>query len=318
MIYDNIDFFNCSEIKSDGTLLRFTEELILGLGYKEHQRGRFYGYRSIGVELRFKTKSKFFDLSLEAYKENCKVYVFYGDYMDKAYTLEHGKVTTLHIEVPEKIVSNKDRLPRGGFSNELIRIVIGYPGYVKYKGINFFNNDVFLPEKSDIPSKSLVIYGSSISHGSESLEYINSYPFILSRLLNINVYNKAIPGSCLAEKQMIDYVRDIKADIYFVEFGINALRLYSKEEYISYLNYIVENINNLKFTSVFMCGAMLEEDIAKTRFNEFREYAKNIDGFIDPDILLNRFEALTTDLLHPSDFGQMLIALNLSRFLQEL
>ena len=67
-----------------------------------------------------------------------------------------------------------------------------------------------------------------------------------------------------------------------------------------------------------MCGAMLEEDIAKTLFNEFREYAKNIDGFIDPDILLNRFEALTTDLLHPSDFGQMLIALNLSRFLQEL
>lgn len=314
MIHDNIEFFNCCEIKSDGTILRFKEDLILGLGYKEHQRGRFYGYRSIGVELRFKTNAKFFDISLEAYKEDCRVYVFYGDYMDKSYTLEHGKVTTLHIEIPEKMINNFHRLPKGGFANDLIRVIIGYPGYIKYKGINTFGNDILVPNEDDVPKKSLVIYGSSISHGSEALEYVNSYSFILSRILNINIYNKAIPGSCLAEKDMIDYVASIPADNYFVEFGINVLRQYSLEEYINHLNYIVNKIKNLKFTSVFMCGAMLEEDIAKTRFDEFREYAKNVEGFIDPDNILTRFEALTTDLLHPSDFGQMLIAINLSKY----
>lgn len=313
MIYKNIDFFNIEEIKDDGTLLRFKEDLILNLGYKSHQRGRFYGYRAIGSELRFKISSSFFDITLEAYKEDCKIYIFYGDYMDKAYTIEKNKVTTIHIEKPDKMV-NVD-LPRGGFNNDVVRIIIGYPGYIKFKAVNSFGNEIMLPNENDVPNESLVIYGSSISHGSESIEYINSYAFILSRLLNINVYNKAIPGSCLAEEKMIDYISKINTDKYFVEFGVNTLRLFNKEEYEKRLDYIIDKLPNLSFTSIFMCGSMLEKDIAGQNFYEFREIAKKKIGFIDPKCLFPRFEALTTDLLHPSDFGQMLIACNLSKFL---
>lgn len=59
MIKDNIEFFNLEEIKKDGTLIRFKEDLILNLGCETHKRDRFYGYRAIGGELRFKTSSKF-------------------------------------------------------------------------------------------------------------------------------------------------------------------------------------------------------------------------------------------------------------------
>lgn len=309
MIFNNIDFFNIEEIKEDGTLLRFKEDLILNLGYYTHQRGRFYGYRAIGSELRFKTPSAFFDVTFEAYKEDCKIYIFYGDYMDKSYDIKKNMITTLHIERPEKM--NNPNLPRGAFDNNVIRIVIGYPGYIKFKELNTFGNDIILPSINDVPSKSLVIYGSSISHGSESLEYINSYAFILSRLLNINIYNKAIPGSCLAEKQMVDYISSLKADRFFIEFGINTLRLFEKDEYEKRLDYIINKIPNLLFTSIFKCGSFLDNDILGSKFNEFRNIAQTKSGFINPDLLFPRFEALSTDLLHPSDFGQMLIAYNL-------
>ncbi len=39
-------------------------------------------------------------------------------------------------------------------------------------------------------------FDSSISHGSQALDYIDSYAFLLSRLLNINVLNKSLPSSC--------------------------------------------------------------------------------------------------------------------------
>lgn len=38
--------------------------------------------------------------------------MFYGDYMDKAYTLKEGVISTLHIEIPEKIYLNYDVLPK--------------------------------------------------------------------------------------------------------------------------------------------------------------------------------------------------------------
>lgn len=83
------------------------------------------------------------------------------------------------------------------------------------------------PSEGDMHAKTLLIYGSSISHGSEALEYIDSYAIILSRILNINVLNKSIPSSCQAEKQMIDYLNTIKRDTTFIEFGVNIIGLFS-------------------------------------------------------------------------------------------
>lgn len=320
MIKDNIYFHNVEEITNDGKILRFKEELINSLGCAAHKRGRFYAYRAIGTELRFMTKSKFFDITLLSNKEDCRVYIFYGDYMDKAYTLKEGVITTLHIEVPQNIYNNYDSLPKKNFNPRVIRIIIGYPGYVSYLGINTFGEDIQLPNDDDMPKKKLLIYGSSISHGSECLEYINSYAFLLSRMLEIDVLNKSIPGSCQAEYHMSDYLSTIKCDQAFIEFGVNVLSLYDIDDYKSHLDYLLNKLKtNIYLTSVLDNGNILNSESKEfENMKLFREYVKTLKNvnYIDYQELLPDFSSLTTDFLHPSDYGQLLIALGIKKYIE--
>lgn len=318
MHFDEIEFFNVEEINSKGNILRFKEKLIQNLGNEVHQRGRFYGYRSIGSELRFVTESSFFDLKLRSDKENSKVYVFFGDFMFNSYELKEGVITNLHVEIPDKFLKYRERITNYTFHPKVIRIVIGYSGYVSYIGLNTYT-DRRPPYDYELPKKRMLLYGSSISHGSEALEYINSYAFILSRLLKIDILNKSIPGSCQAEKEICTYFKDISCDVAFVEFGVNVLGLYTLEEYKTHLNNLLSSIptENLFFTSVLDNGNLFEPDSkVYKKMMEFREYANSIEKYhyIDPTYLLNDFSDLTADFLHPSDFGQMQIALKLESF----
>lgn len=313
MIHNNIDFFNVEEILPNGQLLRFPLSLINGLGYENHKRGRFYGYRAIGSELRFKTNSPFFDITLKSIKEDCSVHIFFGDYSFKRYVLKEGVEQTLHIEIPDNILNNYDKLDRLGFNPRVIRIVIGYPGYVAYLGLNTFGYDVITPSDDDVPNKTLLIYGSSISHGSEALDYINSYAFILSRHLNVNVLNKAIPGSCLGEYQMIDYLKGINNNGVLVEFGVNTLRLFSVEEYNKRLEYIADNLSgNLYLTSVLENGNRINDKVIYEKMLEYKNCLEKINKtgieIINPNSIIDSLSYLTFDLLHPSEFGQLKIA----------
>lgn len=314
MIYDNIEFFNVEEINNKGNILRFKEDLILSLGCQKHNRGRFYAYRAIGCELRFVTDSKFFDLKLRSDKENSKVYIFFGDYMFNSYELKEGIVTNIHVEIPEKIYQNYDKLNKV-FNSRVVRVIIGYPGYVSYIGLNTYS-DRRPPKLDEIPQKTMLIYGSSISHGSEALEYINSYAFILSRMLGVNVINKSIPGSCQAEYIMSDYLSTINSDYAFIEFGVNVLSLYSTNEYKNHLDYLLDKINTKKllYTGVFKNSHILNTDSdSYKQMILFNDYCKSLNKYhyINPDILIQDLSVLTADLLHPSDFGQMQIAINL-------
>ncbi|MDE7385231.1 MAG: hypothetical protein K2M84_05690 [Anaeroplasmataceae bacterium] len=321
MIYDDIEFFNVEEINKQGNILRFKEDLIQSLGNSAHTRGRFYGYRAIGVELRFVMNSSFFDLKLRSDKEESKVYVFFGDYMGQAYTLKEGVITNLHIEIPEKFLKYRDVIKEYTYHPRMVRIVIGYSGYVSYIGLNTYGNRR-PPLKEELPRKSLLLYGSSISHGSEALEYINSYAFILSRLLKMNVINKSIPGSCQAEEIMCKYLKEIPCDVAFTEFGVNVLGLYSLEDYQKHLDMLLNSFQTKQvyFTSVLDNGNLLEpESLAYKRMMDFRAYAESIrkHTYIPPQELLDDFSSLTADFLHPSDYGQMQIALNFYHRLKE-
>lgn len=314
MIYDNIEFFNVEEINENRNILRFKENLILNLGCQAHQRGRFYGYRAIGCELRFLTESKFFDLKLRSDKEDCKVHIFFGDYMFNTYLLNEGIITNIHVEIPDKIYENYDKLNRS-FNSRVIRVVIGYPGYVSYISLNTYANRR-PPKFDEIPPKTILVYGSSISHGSEALEYINSYPFLLSRMLGMNVINKAIPGSCQAEYIMSDYLATLKTDFAFIEFGVNVLSLYTIDEYKKHLDYLLNKINsnNIFYTGVFKNYHILNtESYNYKQMVLFNNYCKNINkyNYINPDFLVKDIDVLTSDLLHPSDYGQIQIAINL-------
>ncbi len=280
-------------------------------------KGRFYGYRAIGSELRFKTSAKFFDITFESVKESAAIYLFFGDYMDKKYIMPSNQTITLHIEINEKFLKYSSALPKSSFSPKVIRFVIGYSEYIKFKGINTFGHEIMSPNSNKIPNKTLLIYGSSISHGGQALDYIDSYAFLLSRLLNINVLNKSIPGSCQAESIMIDYLKSIQSSATFALFGVNILNLYDINEYKEHIKYIIDNLTyNLYLTSILNNHYLLDKE-EQSKLIKFRDIAKNIGfaNYIEPSNLVD-MTSLTTDLLHPSNYGQLQIALALKEIIK--
>lgn len=323
-MFKNIDFFNIDHLEAFGDsykLERFPKELEENLGCEVHKRGRFYSHRAIGSEIRFKCAAPFFDITIGSYKEETSLYIFFGDYFFKKIILEEGTMKTYHIEIPEKM--KLKNLPRGDFSNDVIRILIGFSGYVLFKGVETFGFEIVKPSLDDYPKKKLLIYGSSISHGSEALEYVTTAPFLLSHMLHADVINKSIPGSCQAEEKMVKYLSTLDYDTAFVEYGVNVLSLYNTNEYKTHLDYILKYLINrpLYLTSIYDNGRLLDE--ASKEYQNLIEFRQIISAVkqlnvevINPADILSKLNYLTCDLLHPSDMGQIEIAMNLSKIIK--
>ncbi len=313
MIKDQIEFFNVEEIGPEGQLWRFPKKLMDRLGDENHDRGRFYSERAIGVELRFRFDGTYFDIRFSSAKEPTEITLFFGDYQHRRLLVPADTETTFHIELPEKYFQLTD----GAFSKEVIRFVIGYSGYVSFKGIETFGHTVSLPRRTDLPSQTLLIYGSSISHGSECAQYIHSYPFLLSQFGKVNVLNKAIPGGCQAEYIMSDYLKTLSYDLAFVEFGVNVLGLYDAFRYRSHFEYLLKQFREkpLFYTGVLKNGNEQTDGVLHQRITEFQRIAEQLEfpNYIPPEELLDDFTFLTTDLVHPSDFGQLQIAIRLAK-----
>lgn len=313
LILNDIWFYNVDNLeeKNGGYILnRFPQKLMDNLGVSIHTRGRFYSRRAIGSEIRFKTKAPFFDLCLESIKEDLSIHIFIGDFSYKKIIIKDSRTNNIHIEIPEKFLHNREKVEYT-YSPYLIRVVIGFPGYVCFKSLDTFGYPLLPITENDHPNKTVVIYGSSISHGSEAIDYINSSAFIFSRLTGYEVLNKAIPGSCQGEKIMIDYLKTLEPDAYFIEFGVNVLGLFTIDEFKKRVDYIVQELSgNLYLTSIYDNSGILEEN---AKINSFRNYIGSMNKkgvkIIPPDVI--KMTDLTTDLLHPSEFGQMKIALRL-------
>jgi len=66
--------------------------------------------------------------------------------------------------------------------------------------------DVRPPKKSETPRKTLLTYGSSITHGSNSLAAPNNWTSLVAHHLNTDLRNLGFAGSCCMEPEMIEYI----------------------------------------------------------------------------------------------------------------
>lgn len=70
--------------------------------------------------------------------------------------------------------------------------------------------------------KPIVCYGSSITHGTDAVRPGLTYPHMLSRALNLNVYNLGFSGSCKGERRMAEYIADMDMSAFILDYDHNA------------------------------------------------------------------------------------------------
>ena len=140
----------------------------------------------------------------------------------------------------------------------------------------------------------------------------------------MDVLNLGMSGSCFAEPEMIDFVAKAGGDAVFLELGANMLSSVPVEEYERRVTNALERVARGHAGVPVLATALYPSRYVG---EAYRAYEKALSGAVArlalPNLfyeeaweLLPDFTGLTTDGLHPSDWGHMLIGENLAARIQ--
>lgn len=327
MIFDQILFHNVEELEEmeKGYLLRRVCKKVRDGISDGVQNNRF----ATGVELRFRMTDGAVDLTLssELVAESATVHIFFGSFQGggeySSKNVGPGN-TTIHIEYPtgmEKLrqLAEEYHLP---YDPEVVRVVMPYTPcyYVGVKG------KVEPPRSGDLPEKTYLAYGSSITHGSLGLIQPDSYAFRIAQQLGTDYLNLGFAGCALMEEEMAEYLISRKDwDFASVEMGINAvgekrrLELAEFERRIDRFTQILAADPRPVFaTSIFVFnGEDAEQELAEKMRRIVRRYAAERLIFTDGLQLLGDPTLISADCTHPSVRGIEQIAVRWGHIMQE-
>lgn len=342
MIYDNIEFYNVMELEKTETmaglkLQRFPKEIRDNLGYKDRKKGRIVSQTSTGCEIRFVTETKNIRLYLSSLNGNGEVLVFNGNFFHGKYTLNSGVVTTLNLEENERFEELKPEVFKGyPFSRKVWRIFMSRGFTAVYHGIDAYGEALRPPMEDEVPKLRWFAYGSSITHGSVATSHNNSYIEQAARRLGVDVLCNGLSGACMCEKIIADYIADREDwDFATLELGVNMRVPFTSEEFEIYARYLIKKVveSNPKkpvvIITIYPNRAVYfknQDDISHIRNREFNEILKKIYDEINADNLyliegkdiLTDFSGLSSDLIHPSDYGHILMGQNLADKLKDI
>ena len=311
MIFDNILFHNVEEMEHTGKgylLRRVCHE-----ARNKISEGVQDNCFSTGVELRFKMINGSADIILRSdmVAESSTVHIFFGSFQGGwEYSSKNisDVNTRIHIEYPETIkklqqITDENQLP---FNPLIVRVIMPYTPcyYVEISG------EVEPPEENDLPKKTYLAYGSSITHGSLGLIQPNSYPFRIAQKLKTDYINMGFAGCAFMEEEMAHYLVSRKDwDFASVEMGINAIEevrehgLSEFEKKIDRFTQILSEDSRPVFaTSIFRFNGENQE-LAEQMRSVVQKYSTKRLIFADGLDLLNEAALISADCTHPSIGG---------------
>lgn len=305
MIFQNIEFHNVEEIVpyEDGWKLLRAPGFVRQAGGERLQNSSGYG---TGVELRFCILGEYAEIRLRTVPiaEGQMAFVYYGSiqggWQQSSYVITERE-TVIRIPRPGnmeglKTITANANLP---FSPEVVRLVLPY-------GNNIFlgaSGDICPPDASLLPKKTLLSYGSSITHGSLALVAPYAYPFRIAQKLRMDSLNKGFAGTCLCEREMAEWFvsrKDWHAAT--LEMGINMVGMEAAEferRIDEFTAIMAEDGRPVFATSIFTPAFDTEKHRLFRRI--VRKYAEpRLHHFVDGLELLDRPEFISQDGVHPS------------------
>lgn len=232
MKYKNIEIHNIGEIipgEAEGSIswLRVPSEVRDSL---ESEQGKNMCCGATGVELRFIMKSDTVSIRMRTPSGKGVFHVYRGSIQGGWEDHEVDKITTPEFEdFVIKKSENPDMLERitnnfnYPFSPEVIRVVMDRGVFEIIDIIG----DVEPPKAEQLPKKTLLAYGSSITHGSNSIDMSHSWVSVLAHNLKMDCINLGMAGSCRMEPEMVEYIaskgENGEWNMALLELGINVL-----------------------------------------------------------------------------------------------
>ena len=334
MIDQNVEFYNVDRLERVPEmpglkLCRFPEVFSKQLGTVQNRNGRFRAERPHGCEIRFVTEAVYFDLALTAVEHDIEVCIYCGDYLHRKEILKAGVCTVLHVESsPVLSLVEPEQMERRRFDFQVWRIQFGLNGYVYFHYLNTFGDSCRPPVAGEKPDTVWLAYGSSITCGSAAGVYSNAYINQAAELLGYDVLNKGLSGSCYCEDFVADYLAAAECDVLTLELGVNMAPVFEDAEMERRMAYLTERLlaspaREIFIIDMFPNKGLIYRDREAAYYRHYRSFKEIVSRqaqecadtrirLIRGEDVLTRLDYLSTDLLHPSDFGHIQMGRNLA------
>jgi len=336
MIYKNVEIHNIGalldgEEKGCVKWLRVPENVYESLATDQ---GKRMSENMTGVELRFVMESDTVTLKIRTRGKHGIFHVYRGSIQGGFEDHENDKIFTNEIE--EYVIKKSANLPvlkkmtedfNQPFSPEVVRVIFDKGGVE----IADIIGDVRPPKKEELPDKTFIAYGSSITHGSNSIDMSHSWVSVLAHNLKMDCINKGMAGSCLMEPEMIEYIAKMgensEWDMAVLELGINALG-WEKEKIITRVtNTITQIAGRNPDKKIFVISPFYSYDDYKNEGHskKWRTLIEQIVNelnysnvtYINGLDMLGDMSLMSADEVHPNIYGVAQIAERLEKVIKE-
>ncbi len=323
IIYKDMEIHNAAALlpgaHGGAIWLRYPETVCEGF---EKEGARIQAGNASGVELRFLMLSE--RVTLRIRSTGIGHYHIYRGGLQGGWYDHEGKITSpdgTEIVIERKEQSHIDRMHKDlmlPWNPMLIRIIFDRGRFE----IMDVDGEIAPPSADDTPKKTILFYGSSITHGSNSLNDSNSWTSWVAHGLSMDKLNKGLAGSCYMEDSTVSYLGNIGKegawDVAVLELGINVLCFDAQKRYERAKNTLqrIAGTNPEKpvfVISPFYCyddydGAGRAAAWRETLETVISELGYKNVTYIPGDAVLSDMRGISADLVHPSIYGIARIA----------
>ncbi|MBQ7838893.1 MAG: hypothetical protein IJ390_00145 [Lachnospiraceae bacterium] len=327
MIYKNVEIYNAAELveNGDGSISwkRVPSSVHRAL---ESEQGKNMAVNATGVELRFVLKGDRAVIRMCTSKEDGVFHVYRGGIQGRYDDHEVHKLVSTTAE--DFVIEKSKNLPRlkamtekigYDWDCEVIRVIFDR-GFFKIFDIT---GDIEPPTKAQCPKKTLLSYGSSITHGSNSIDASHAWVSVLAHNLNMDARNLGMAGSCAMEPAIVDYIASEgekgRWDIATLELGINVLD-WAEEKILERVENTIRQVagrNQEKTVFVispfYYCGDDFEDHGHADKWRRLIEQVvKQLNypnvTYINGLDILEDMSYMSADEVHPNIYGVQRIA----------
>ncbi|MBO5009487.1 MAG: SGNH/GDSL hydrolase family protein [Clostridia bacterium] len=327
MVFQNIDFHNVSELTRDEFGGYVMHRFPLCVEETLSEGGRNANKITSGIELRFKLISDSVKLKFRLDSPDSSattVYIYRGNivggWQECSVAIVSGETRELVVNKHPNIEKLREitKSASFGFSPEVVRIVLN-SSILRFVGVD---GDVVPPSKEDVPEKTYLAYGSSITHGSLALNIPSTFVSQIGEHFRCDVRNLGLAGNARLEKSVADEIAAMgergEWDFASLCMGINILNIECSdfEKRVKNMIKTVAERNPEKHIfciSPFYCREDMDGLNKPQLFREIVERSVCELGFpyvhyIDGRKILDGSWGLSGDFVHPSPLGVRAIA----------
>lgn len=336
MIYQKAELYNAAELidNGDGSVSWCRVPMVVR-ERMDRVQGKNMAVAATGVELRFVLHGEKAVIRMAVKQGDGVFHVYRGGiqgYWDDHEVHKQVRETVEEFEIrrSNNLKTLKGIAERSGdpFDCEVVRVIFDR-GEFKLFGIE---GDIEPPKPEQLPEKTLLAYGSSITHGSNSIDQSHSWVSVLAHNLGMDARNLGMAGSCCMEPEVVDYIASEgearRWDIATLELGINILHMEDATIYERVRNTLSQIAGRNPEKQVFVispfyhCGddfacdglaekwrRILAEETASSGLTNVT-YVSGMD-------VLDHCRYMSADEVHPNIYGVARIAERLTEIIQK-